>query len=76
MWSNELPEIHVAAVAVGGGSKYPKHVDNACECDSTGAPMDKRKLTVVYYLDPKVWAWMLAVLSDVSILKRATMGGR
>jgi len=43
------------AVAEGGGSKYPKHVDNACECDSGGVPMDKRKISIVYYLNPQ-WA--------------------
>lgn len=33
------------ANATGGGSKYPKHIDNI------GSP-DRRKLTVIYYLNP------------------------
>lgn len=34
------------AVATGGGSKYPKHVDNV-------ALPDQRKLTVILYLNPE-----------------------
>ena len=47
------------AVALGGGSSYPKHVDNACTL-SGGPPttaaereaVDARQLTVIYYLNP------------------------
>ena len=45
------------AVALGGGSAYPKHVDNACVVgDGAHAPAgmhaDQRALTVIYYLNP------------------------
>lgn len=33
-------------MSVGGGSHYPKHVDNVL-----GAPEDTRKLTAIYYMN-------------------------
>lgn len=32
-------------------ASYPKHVDNACVCDSRGLPHDLRWITCVYYLN-------------------------
>ena len=45
------------AVALGDGSAYPRHVDNACVVgDGAAAPAgalaDARALTVIYYLNP------------------------
>ena len=64
------------AVALPGAS-YPKHVDNACSRDASGAPADKRWITCIYYLNPNwdhKWGGHLRLYTDEGPLDIAPDG--